>query len=144
MVAGGGNKDGRDLSGDDYWARLNEDLAASSQSYDRTVLTLSGGALIVSIAFIRDIAPEPSCLGLIVAAWGFLLVSLAATLFSHISSEKALLHSMDLYRQGGLDQTRGGTWGTVTDVLNRVAGGAFFVAALLLVWFAVVNLPEGA
>lgn len=129
---------------DEYWRQLNDALDKASRDYDRTVLSLASGALVVSIAFLRDIAPTPNFINLVVAAWFFFVVSIASTLVSFIASEKALLHSMAQLDKGEFDSSRGGAWGIATDVLNRIAGGAFLLGATLLVWFAVVNVPEGS
>jgi hypothetical protein len=64
----------------------------ASRDYDKTVLTLATGALALSVTFAHDIAPHPvsgSTL-LLAAAWVLLTISLAAMLFSLITSQAAL------------------------------------------------------
>jgi hypothetical protein len=40
-----------------------------SASLDKAILTLSGGALAVSMTFIKDIAQDPKCTWVLVGAW---------------------------------------------------------------------------
>lgn len=128
---------------DEYRRQLDDALGQSSTDYDRTILTLSSGALAVSIAFLRDIAPDPSCVALVVVAWILLGLSLASTLLSHATSQKALLYSRKKLDEGKPDLSRGGGWGTATSILNGASGVTFLIGALLLIVFAIINLPEG-
>lgn len=128
---------------DEHWRALNEALSEASRSFDRTVLTLAGGALVLSIGFLRDIAPRPEAIEVVVTAWGFLTVSLISTMVSYFTAEQGLEYSLRKLQKGEFDISRGGTWGKVTDILNRIAGGSFLVGAILLVIFAVINVPEG-
>ena len=57
----------------------------NSRSQDRTVLTLSGGALVLSIAFVSDISTNPSWEGLLIVAWGSFALSVAASVFATIN-----------------------------------------------------------
>lgn len=128
---------------DAYWQQIQEGLDAASKDFDRAVFTLSSGALVLSITFLRDIAPQPVCLGLVIASWIFMVISVAAVLGSFYASERAHLHSAQRFVDGEIDSGRGGAWGKATDVLNRAAGLTFLVGAILLVWFAIANLPKG-
>lgn len=128
---------------DEHWAALNEALTEASRSFDRTVLTLAGGALVLSIGFLRDVAPKPEAIEIVITAWAFLTASLISTMVSYFTAERGLEYSLRKLQKGEFDKSRGGTWGNVTDILNRIAGASFLVGAILLVVFAVINVPEG-
>lgn len=71
--------------------RLLIDLKTDSErTLDRTILTLSGGALALSITFVNQIAPQPILVGLLLAAWLFFTLSLLLTLLSFWFSQRAI------------------------------------------------------
>src|SRR6266852_6589366 len=65
----------------------------SSQSFDKTIVTLAGGALGLSLTFIRQTVPEamPGTTVFLALAWLFLILSLLATLFSHFTSQLGMI-----------------------------------------------------
>ena len=75
----------------EYRAQLVEAEVKAQTAFDRTVLTLSGGALGLSFAFVRDFigsgAPERT--EYLVAAWVGWVVSLSMVLASHYFSTLA-------------------------------------------------------
>jgi hypothetical protein len=69
----------------------------SSQSFDATIVALAGGALTISISFIRQTIPEalPGTTWTLVITWLFLLAALLSSLFSHFTSQFALMESVE-------------------------------------------------
>jgi hypothetical protein len=65
----------------------------SSQSFDKTIVTLAGGALALSLTFIRQIVPEamPGTTVFLALAWLFLILSLFATLLSLFTSQLGMI-----------------------------------------------------
>jgi hypothetical protein len=55
---------------------LAEKHHAASQDYDKAVMTLAGGALGLSLAFVKDIAPDPEDTWALVGAWALFAASL--------------------------------------------------------------------
>jgi len=62
------------------------------ESFDKTMVTVSGGALAVSITFLHDIAPDPSRLSLIPLGigWGSLIISLGSIIYSMPTGQKSI------------------------------------------------------
>jgi len=70
----------------------NEAELEVSGRYDKWILTLSGGALGLSIAFIEKIAknPTPDTLFWLKISWGCLVISLLTALLSLVTSQSAI------------------------------------------------------
>lgn len=114
----------------------------SSEAYDKALMTLAGGALGLSLTFIKDIvkSTQPTSLWTLMTAWGCLTLSLATILISMLSSQWAIrkaIHQVDDASFPGV--IPGGGFAVATDVLNVVAGLAFLVGIALLVWFSISN-----
>jgi hypothetical protein len=69
----------------------------SSQSMDKLVVTLSGGALALSLTFIRQTVPAalPGTTPYLGAAWIILTLSLFAQLLSHFTSQYGMMKICD-------------------------------------------------
>jgi hypothetical protein len=65
----------------------------SSQSMDKLIVTLAGGALTLSLAFIRQTVPEamPGTTLFLALVWFFLILSLVAQLISHFTSQYGMM-----------------------------------------------------
>lgn len=76
----------------EYRKHLAQLEAQSQDAYDKAVITLSAGALGVSLAFLRDIVGPAGThdLSLALVAWISWTVSLASVLWSFYSSRAAL------------------------------------------------------
>jgi len=115
----------------------------ASEAYDNAVMALSGGALAISLTFIKEVVSKPKSgtLGLLAAGWACLAASVAAILVSKLTSQWALRKAM---RQVDDDQIRrehpGAVFGRATDALNIVAAVAFLCGISLLGWFAISNM----
>jgi hypothetical protein len=127
---------------------LEQTYYQASRDYDKAVLTLSAGALGISIAFVRDLAPSPHpatkvWLG---SAWVFLGVSLLSTLISLLTSQYALRRSItqvDAMIRKDETATRerpGGRLGAVTRTLNICSALALVVGIFFLAKFALANI----
>lgn len=75
-----------------WYAQTHKAYLSMVNSFDKAVLTLSGGALALSIAFIRDIAPNMNSKNWLIASWLCFGVSILFILFSFITSQ------IDCYR----------------------------------------------
>ncbi len=74
----------------------------ASIDFDKAIMTLSGGAFGISIAFLKDVAPNPA-LGtrvLLIASWVAFAVSLAAILLSYMASMGALRKTIERVDDG--------------------------------------------
>ena len=118
-----------------------------SKSYDRAVMTLSGGALGVSIAFLRDVVPtpNPSSLWALQCGWTALTMSLVAIFVSIWTSQRALLKAIEQCDAGEITEGPvGGDAGILTDWLNTLAGFAFIFGVAFLLFFVFTNLEGGS
>ena len=68
----------------------------SARSFDKSMLTLSSGALALSITFIRQIAPVPRFEPYLYLAWSGFILALLCTLVSFLSSQTALRKQRDI------------------------------------------------
>jgi len=129
--------------------RAWEDRQSSSDSFDKSLLTVSSGALGVSLVFIKDIVPLPHAvwMPLLYSSWGFLAACVVLTVFSFRLSVAALDRHIDhldeYYRK------------EVTNALNRKSihskmltlftwsAASFFLAGVACtIVFCVKNVEE--
>jgi hypothetical protein len=115
----------------------------SQKSYDKTIVTLSAGALGLSLAFVHDLLGDAPMQArtLLLASWGAWCCSLAVILLSHLTSVWALKATISQIDSGKIfETTPGGGWSTVTTVLNILGGLLFLVGVVLLLLFVEQNL----
>lgn len=74
----------------------------NSAEMDRIIITLAGGALILSVAFLTDIAPKPTYRWMLIVAWGLLLVAVVAVAISYWTADRSLRGSI-----AGIDEWMG-------------------------------------
>ncbi len=125
--------------------RLIEADRVESQAYDKTVLTLSGGALAVSLAFLKDIAPHPhpSTLWVLHSAWGLLTCSLIFVLASMLTGRRSIRRIIKQIDEGTwTKEPVGGNYFWITSALNTASGVAFVMGAVFLFAFAASNFPR--
>jgi hypothetical protein len=104
----------------------------AQEDFDKTVLYLSGGALGISFAFVKDIVGERPPAGPWLLAVGWMAWALSATsvLTSYLTSLYALRTATgQVDDRSILRQTPGGKFTTLTQVLNG-CGGLLFVAGV--------------
>jgi hypothetical protein len=112
----------------------------SQGSYDRTLITLSGGALGLSLTFVRLLVGPTAPTGLLIAAWLCWSLSVTAVLLSHYTSTKALTKAIGQVSAPEYDpKTLGQPFHDYTNRLN-VAGGVFFLGGLVCFIFFVLPL----
>jgi hypothetical protein len=59
------------------------------QRFDQTIVALSGGSIVLSITFMKDIGHIPQSLSWLFASWGFFLVASLCALISLLTSGEA-------------------------------------------------------
>lgn len=127
----------------EYRRTLQELEQQAQQSYDKTVLTLSGGALGVSFAFVSNIIGQSPVLwpAWLVVAWVSWGLSVTAVLFSFFFSHLALRKAVDQVDEESIHRVRpGGAFDCITAVLNATGGGLFFLGVVSMVVFATHNM----
>ena len=93
---------------DQHKARICEDIQSSTDSFDQSLLTLSSGALGVSLAFIKDIVPlkEAVWVGLLFASWivfAFCIVTTVVSFLLSVKANKQQLGYIEAYYLGRQD-----------------------------------------
>lgn len=123
-------------------------LAAEQQmqtEYDKGVMTLSGGALGISFAFLKDVVGTKSLSHGDYLLWAWILwaFSISFILASYFTSAKSLRDAAVAVDQQTIYlKLAQGSWVTATKTLNIAAGIAFFAGVVFLVCFVSSNLPQ--
>ena len=104
-------------------------------------MTLSAGALGLTIAFVKDIAgPHPVWIPALGVAWLLLMLSLLTIMFSFLTSQKALLVQMDAEARNDHGIERGGSYGSWTLRMNLCAATLLVGGAASFMLFAFQNI----
>jgi hypothetical protein len=118
----------------------------AQEDFDKTVVSLSGGALAISFAFIKDMigsGPLDKALFLLVSwmLWGG---SITAVLLSYFCSHLALRRAIIQVDKNKIYNERpGGFYDIITAILNFGGGLLFLLGVISIVYFVGHNLPEG-
>lgn len=110
------------------------------RDFDKAVMTLSAGALGLTIVFVHDLAPNPEFVLLLAMAWALFAGSLLAILVSFLFSQTALRREITAIDTGVVLPTPGGTPGRVTFWLNLAATVTLIGGAIGFVVFASLNI----
>jgi hypothetical protein len=125
------------------YRKAQQDKANSSQvDYDKLVVTLSGGALGVSFAFLKDVASRHtlSHAGFLFGSWvcwGLSVACILASLYTGILGLRRAIRQVDdgtIYRQ-----RPGGLFDFLTTLLNPVAGFLFILGLAFMIAFVYLN-----
>ena len=122
-----------------------------AESFDKALLTLSGGALALSMTFITDIASNPIRKGYLVLAWLFFGMSLVILLLNmyfcqlayekerkKLDAEQAKKSGLDINREKNNDNRN--IWGVITRIGNCSALVLFAMGVIVLSVFIFTNM----
>ena len=118
------------------------------RSFDKAILTLSAGALGISITFINQIAPNPTrdtkCL--IISAWIFFSLSVFSTLISFLTSQVACRKQIEICEEILLhnrseNDSKSNKFAVATKWLNYASISFFLLGIITLASFCLKNLP---
>jgi len=117
----------------------------SARSFDKTLATLSSGALAISVTFVNVIAPAPTQTLILGLAWGGFALALLTNLLSFFLAERDYFHSMKLlgsdYDEGRFPDDLTPTVYEKWVPIANIGALSLFISGLgLLLWFALVNL----
>ena len=120
--------------------RLIASHQSASEGFDRALLTLSGGSLALSIAFVKDLAKQPTNICLLETSWILMgtallltMVSLGLSIFVHQKLINALNDDTPV---GNLPPWM--SW--IVYAITAAAGLVFLVGAAFLIAFAMCNV----
>lgn len=124
----------------EYWRQLFEIYKESSSQFDKQILFISGGALGLSMTFIKDIVSLETahCKCLLAVCWIVLSLVIFGSLLSHYFSMKATNEMMKNLHSGEDEKTN--LFNHLTVFLNLFALIGTFVALILLVTFVSLNI----
>lgn len=115
----------------------------ASEAYDKTIMTLSGGALGLSITFMKDIigASKRVSVCRLEASWICLTLSLLLILTSMLFSQWALRKTITQVDTGTLGTGRAGGCLSFWTAFFNVLSGLLCVAGIMfLAWFSLANI----
>jgi len=124
----------------DYIIRAEQ---KAQDDYDKTVIALSGGALGVSFAFIKDIIGSDSISNaiLLFLSWLFWTSSITCVLASYYTSHLSLRNVIKKIDAGETQAPRlGGFADWMTAILNALGGILFVAGVVLMSIFIKINL----
>ena len=106
-------------------------------------MSLSGGALGISFAFVKDFTPLETAvyISLLVGSWVVWGFSLAAVLLSHFFSVLAL-RSQISSEDSNREEKKSNRFDAITSILNISSGALFLLGVLLLSGFVYINLGK--
>jgi len=134
-------------------AELNRGRIEDSHAFDKTLTSLSAGAIAFSLTYIQVFfqnLEEASGLALLYSSWCCFVLSLVAILTSFLTSQRAYSRQITIVEQVFLGDCEGreeeppspkNGWTTVTHVLNLTSFFAFVAGVVTLSAFALMNLP---
>jgi len=118
------------------------------EDFDKTLVTLSGGALAVSLTFLKDIVGDGPVhsIDLLRLAWLLLTLALACVLSSFWCSHRALRRTLYQLDTGEFEWNpklrSGGGWTSATTRLNVFGMLMFIGGVATLLMFAALNLEK--
>jgi hypothetical protein len=115
----------------------------AQDDFDKTIITLSGGALGITFAFIKDIVGSKPVINpdLIFYAWLSWGISISAVLLSFYFSNLAFREAIKQIHNGNIYKMHPGGWyDSFTGILNAIGGFLFIVGVTLAIIFAYLNL----
>jgi hypothetical protein len=125
----------------EYRSQLIEAEHKAQTAFDRTLLTLSGGALGLSLTFVAKFTGQGrSATVFLSSAWVIWAVSLICVLASHYFSTLAMRKAIEQLDKGLIyEETPGGGHDRAIRVLNGVGGLLFVLGVAAILIFAVSN-----
>lgn len=114
----------------------------SQDDYDKTVLALSGGALGITFAFVRDIIGSSPIQHpwLLFWAWITWAISITIALYSFFFSQLANRKAIKQLDEGRIHQEApGGFFDRITALFNILSGLFFLIGVVLTVLFVARN-----
>jgi hypothetical protein len=127
---------------DDQWFRrhLVEATQKSTELFDKSVMTLSGGALSVSLLLLERMSRAEIEMGWgLLSAWSLWAISLASSLFSHWCSTEALRAAVKEFDHQPHKSKLGGWMSPITGFLTLVSGVAFLLGVVAFLSFVRAN-----
>jgi len=122
-----------------YRQHLVETLQKVSESYDKTIITLSSGSLGISFTFIKNFIDETDIhsVEILIISWSLLALSLATVVFSLFFGTLAFKKAIEQVDNNTIYETNaGGNYGKITSFLHGSGAillilGLFFLGSFV-------------
>lgn len=119
----------------------------AQEDYDKTLVSLSGGALGISFIFLKDIVGlvnvnQKYLLFISWLCWGISIMLVLFSFFTSILALRKAIAQCDSQEEEPIKELAGGVFAKVTNVLNISGGILFFVGILLIAIFFSSNLEN--
>jgi hypothetical protein len=128
----------------EYRQGLVEQVQQHSESFDKTIITIASSSLGISVAFLKDIVPEPNkwTIPLLVLSWLLLSVSLAAIVFSMLMAiwgRKDMINQID---KTLISDNPGPKWKSSTTALTLswISAISLVLGIFFYLLFAIINI----
>jgi hypothetical protein len=130
----------------EYRKFLEQCETEATSDFDKTTVTLSGGALAIALAFLKEApttTPKWAVVRVLGGALAALVLSLIGVLLSLMASRKSMryeLQCLDGVRKKPDSEQAGGWWRSATETFNWIALVGCIVGIGLLSWFVVITM----
>ena len=135
----------------DVYAATRQDLLnrqlSNSERFDNAILTLSTGSLGVSLAFIKDIVPLNSAIGIkcLRYSWWLFGAAVIFTMLSFVVSQlgikKQLVYAEEYYLNEKKEYlNKRNMFAVFTEYFNYLAGIFFIFGILTTIYFVTLNI----
>lgn len=125
---------------DKYWLSLYETYKESSKQFDRNVLYIASGALVLSLNFITEIIDfdNVNCKYLLLISWSLFVFVIVISLLSHYVSMKAINQKMKTIEDD--NDSTSLLLNRLVSILNLIMLIFLPLAIFLLIIFTFLNL----
>jgi len=128
------------------WYKHYIELSHKAQEdFDKAIITLSGGGLGLSFAFLKDVlgGATPKELHYLLVSWGLWIVSLTSTLVSYTISSRAFEQAANQVEASKIPNSKTKPGGRLTDFvgfLNVLSFATFVYGVVLMAYFVFINM----
>lgn len=124
-----------------YRNKLQELEVQSSASYDKAILTLSGGAIALSLTFVKSFTNITSTC-LLSISWILWTISIVCMLSSFVTSQFSIRKAINHIDDEKDEEKIFNTLHYVTLSLNIISGISFIVGTFLFLTFSIQTITE--
>jgi hypothetical protein len=126
---------------DQYIKDLNEDLKYSVSKFDTETLTIGGGALGLSLTFVKDIVPFNQSVWIILFYFslGIFILSISLGFIGHYISMKQISRSIKLVSEEKYSELTSDQW---IPKINLFVAITITIGILMLVTYCVINIEH--
>ncbi len=130
----------------EYRKFIIESSQKCGESYDKTIITLSGGALGISLTFVNNfLSNNPSkCVAFLVIAWICWAASLVFTMMSLFFNQYAFEKVISQIDEGVIDEVKhpGGIWYYLVKIFTGFGAFFFVIGVVSLIIFTKSNILQ--